>query len=43
MKVYDLLVIERGWSLDEWEAWVAESSAALLLGGPVAAEMSESS
>jgi hypothetical protein len=43
MEVYDLLVIERGWSLDEWEAWVAESSAALLLGGPVAAEMSESS
>jgi hypothetical protein len=43
MEVYDLLVIERGWSLDEWEAWVAESSAALLLGAPVAAEMSESS
>lgn len=43
MEVYDLLVIERGWSLDEWEAWVAESSAALLLGAPVAAEMSEPS
>jgi hypothetical protein len=34
MEVYDLLVIERGWSLDEWEGWVAESSAALLLGHP---------
>jgi AcrR family transcriptional regulator len=30
-EVYDLLVHERGWSLDDWEAWVAESSAALLL------------
>ena len=26
-----LEVIERGWSLDDWEAWVAESTAALLL------------
>jgi hypothetical protein len=32
MEVYDLLVIERDWSLDEWEAWVVESAAALLLG-----------
>jgi AcrR family transcriptional regulator len=31
IEVYDLLVIERGWSLDEWQAWVAETSAALLL------------
>ena len=31
-EVYELLVIERGWSLDEWQAWVAESTAALLLG-----------
>jgi AcrR family transcriptional regulator len=31
-EVYDLLVVERGWSLDDWEAWVAESAAALLLG-----------
>ena len=30
-EVYELLVIERGWSLDDWEAWVAESTAALLL------------
>jgi AcrR family transcriptional regulator len=30
-EVYELLVIERGWSLDEWEAWAAESTAALLL------------
>jgi AcrR family transcriptional regulator len=36
IEVYDLLVVERGWSLDEWEAWVAESSAALLLGPPTA-------
>ena len=32
-EVYELLVIERGWSLDDWEAWVAESTAALLLRG----------
>ncbi|HEY6688233.1 MAG TPA: hypothetical protein VI094_18725 [Propionibacteriaceae bacterium] len=31
IEVYDLLVIERGWSLDDWERWVAESAAALLL------------
>jgi hypothetical protein len=30
-EVYELLVIERGWSLDEWQAWVAESTAAFLL------------
>ena len=30
-EVYELLVIERGWSLDDWEAWMAESTAALLL------------
>jgi hypothetical protein len=30
-EVYELLVIERGWSLDDWEAWVAESTASLLL------------
>jgi hypothetical protein len=24
------LVIQRGWSLDEWKAWVAESAALLL-------------
>ena len=30
-EVYDLLVHERGWPLDDWEAWVAESSTALLL------------
>jgi hypothetical protein len=30
-EVYELLVIGRGWSLDDWEAWVAESTAALLL------------
>lgn len=34
IEVYDLLVTERGWSLDEWETWVAGSSAALLLGPP---------
>jgi hypothetical protein len=27
----ELLVIERGWSLDDWETWIAESAAALLL------------
>jgi hypothetical protein len=31
IEVYDLLVIERGWSLDDWERSVAESAAALLL------------
>jgi hypothetical protein len=31
IEVSDLLVIERGWSLDDWERWVAESAAALLL------------
>jgi AcrR family transcriptional regulator len=31
-EVLDLLVHERGWSLENWEAWVAESAAALLLG-----------
>lgn len=30
-EVYELLVLERGWSLEDWEAWVAESTAALLL------------
>jgi hypothetical protein len=30
-EVYELLVIERGWSLDDWEAWVAKSTASLLL------------
>jgi hypothetical protein len=30
-EVYELLVIERGWSPADWEAWVAESTAALLL------------
>jgi AcrR family transcriptional regulator len=30
-EIYELLVIERGWSLDEWQAWVAESTAALVL------------
>ena len=30
-EVYELLVIERGWSLADWEAWVAESTASLLL------------
>jgi hypothetical protein len=30
-EVYELLVIERGWSLDDWESWIAESAAALLL------------
>jgi len=30
-EVYELLVMERGWSLADWEAWVAESTAALLL------------
>jgi hypothetical protein len=30
-EVYELLVIGRGWSLDDWEAWVAESTASLLL------------
>jgi AcrR family transcriptional regulator len=34
-EVLDLLVRERSWSLEDWEAWVAESAAALLLGiGP---------
>jgi hypothetical protein len=31
IEVFDRLVIERGWSLDDWERWVAESAAALLL------------
>jgi hypothetical protein len=35
-EVYELLVIERGWSFDDWEAWVAESTAALLLRDPEA-------
>jgi hypothetical protein len=30
-EVYELLVLERGWSLDDWEGWVAESTATLLL------------
>jgi AcrR family transcriptional regulator len=30
-EVYELLVIERGWSLDDWESWIAESAAVLLL------------
>ena len=30
-EVYELLVIERGWSLDDWESWIAESVAVLLL------------
>jgi hypothetical protein len=30
-EVYELLVIERGWSLDDWVSWNAESAAALLL------------
>jgi hypothetical protein len=30
-EVYELLVIERGWSLDDWESWIAESAADLLL------------
>jgi hypothetical protein len=30
-EVYELLVIGRGWSLDDCQAWVAESTAALLL------------
>jgi hypothetical protein len=30
-EVYELLVIERGWSPDDWESWIAESAAVLLL------------
>ena len=30
--VWQLLVVERGWSAEEWEQWFADASCAQLLG-----------
>jgi hypothetical protein len=31
-EVFELLVLDRGWSLDDYEAWVTEELSAALLG-----------